>query len=300
MRALHVLASIALLLAAGCTSTPREVDVVRSGVVAGAGDTYYEVSGAGPAIVLVHGGFGDRRMWDDHVASLAEDHRVVRYDLRGFGRTPTPRAAYSPVDDLRRVLDELGVERATIVGNSMGGALAIDFALVHPERVEGIALVAAGLGGFPSQEERPEFAADLDAMNTAFETAAREGPARGVELWMQSPMVVVASRDPATSAKLRTMITDNAGIFALEHWPFEPLDPPAARRLGDVRVPTLVVAGGRDTPLMLAAARRTAAGIRDAELVVIESADHLPQMVAPREFRDALDDLLARVAKRRR
>lgn len=290
---------LAVTLAAGCAAPgPSAAERVHSGVLAAAGDTYYEVAGSGPVIVFVHGGFGDRRMWDDHFESLAEDHRVVRYDLRGFGRTPTPRAAYSPVDDLRRLLDELGIERATLVGNSMGGALSLDFALVHPARVEGLVLVASGVGGYPAtDEDRARFGEELATMNATFQEAAERGPEHGIELWMKSPMVVVASRAPTTSEHLRLMITDNSNIFVLEHWPIEPLDPAANERLREVRAPTLVIAGGRDTPMMRAASERAAAGIHGAELVVIESADHLPQMVAPEEFRDALDDLLERVPR---
>lgn len=287
-------------VALGCASAPepREVEVVRPAVVAGAGETYFEVAGSGPAIVLVHGGFGDRRMWDDHFEALAKDYRVVRYDLRGFGRTPASRAVYSPVDDLRRLLDELGIERATLVGNSMGGGVALDFTLVHPERVEGLVLVASALNGFPATEaDRARFAGDRAAIGAAFQEAGQRGPERGIDLWLQSPMVVVTSRALATRAHLRRMITENTGMFTLQHWPIEPLDLPANERLGEVRVPTLVIAGQRDTPLMRATSARAAAGIPGAKLVVIAGADHLPQMVRPVEFRDALDGLLERVER---
>lgn len=290
------------LALAACSSAPDRIEPpgIETGVVPDAGDTCYEVAGSGPAVVLIHGGFGDRRMWDDHFLPLAEDHLVVRYDLRGFGRTPAPRAEYSPVDDLRQLLDALDVERATLVGNSMGGALAIDFALVHPQRVEGLVTVASGLSGFPgTPEERAPYKAEFDELNAAFARAQSEGPESGIELWLASPMVVVASRATGTAARLRRMITENTGIFTIDHWPFEKLDPPAARRLSEVRAPTLVVAGGRDTPLMRDVSARIARGIPGARLLVIEEADHLPQMVAPAEFRAALDELLARVESAR-
>jgi pimeloyl-ACP methyl ester carboxylesterase len=286
---------LSALLAGSCATPPRAEPDVRSGVVAvESGETYYEIAGSGDAIVLIHGGFGDRRMWDDHFLALAVDHRVVRYDLRGFGRSPAPQADYSPVDDLRLLLDALGIERATLVGNSMGGALSIDFTLVHPERVEALVLVASGVDGFPAPEERAPFAADLDAMNAAFSEAATKGPERGIELWLASPMVSVASASPSTRDALRRMITENTGMFRLEHWPFEVLEPRANFRLDEIRVPTLVIAGERDTPLMRAAAERAASGIARARLVVIEGADHLPQMVAPQRFREVLLEFLAR------
>ncbi len=281
------------LLVGSCASTRRAEPEVRTGLVAvEGGETYYEVSGSGDAIVLVHGGFGDRRMWDDHFLALASDHRVVRYDLRGFGRSPAPSAEYSPVDDLRRLLDALGIDRATLVGNSMGGTLSLDFALVHPDRVDKLVLVASAVGGFPgTPEERAPFAREFDEINAAFAEAAAD-PERGIELWLASPMVAVTSASPRTSALLRRMITENRGMFRLEHWPMERLDPPAIRRLSEIAAPTLVIAGELDTPYMQESVARAVSGIDGARLVVFEGADHLPQMVAPQRFRDVLFEFL--------
>ncbi len=291
-----LLAVLLATVAAACAAGGGGALHVRSGLVAvEGGETWYEVAGSGDAVVLIHGGFGDHRMWDDHFRALASDHRVVRYDLRGYGRSPAPQAAYSPVDDLRRLLDELGIARATLIGNSMGGALAIDFALVHPTWVEGLVLVASGIGGFPdTPEDQARFSGEIAAMYAAFQAAREQGPARGVELWLASPMVKVASSLPSTRDHLRRMITENTGMFSMEHWPSEPLDPPAIRRLGEIRAPTMVVAGELDTPWMREAAERAAAGIRASRLVIVEGADHLPQMVAPQLFRAALLDFFER------
>ena len=97
---------------------------------------YYEVAGGGPPLVFVHGYALDRRMWDDQFEIFAPRYRVVRYDLRGFGRSGVPTAApFSNHDDLRRLFDVLGIERAHICGLSMGGGVTIDFALEYPDRV---------------------------------------------------------------------------------------------------------------------------------------------------------------------
>jgi 3-oxoadipate enol-lactonase len=97
---------------------------------------YYESLGQGEPVVLLHAGIADGRMWDEQFGTFAEGYRVVRYDRRGFGRSAMVDGTYSHHDDLRGVLDHLGIEHASFVGCSMGGGAAIDFALGHPERPE--------------------------------------------------------------------------------------------------------------------------------------------------------------------
>jgi pimeloyl-ACP methyl ester carboxylesterase len=110
---------------------------------------YYEAAGRGEAVVLLHGGFGDRRMWEAQFGELAADFRVIRFDFRGFGRSPPPGTVYSPAEDLCLLLEHLGVKRACLIGNSLGGTLAIDFTLLFPERVSHLAVISSGPGGYP-------------------------------------------------------------------------------------------------------------------------------------------------------
>ena len=98
---------------------------------------YYEVAGAGPAVVFVHGFTLDTRMWDDQWTVFGERYRVVRYDLRGFGRSEAEPVPYSDLDDLLALLNCLDIERAHLVGLSMGGMVLVHFALTHPRRVRG-------------------------------------------------------------------------------------------------------------------------------------------------------------------
>jgi 3-oxoadipate enol-lactonase len=257
------------------------------------GSIYYETLGAGPeAVVLIHGGYGDRRMWDGQFRALASRYRVVRYDHRGFGRSAAPRAAYSPVDDLIKLLDRLDIRRAHLVGNSLGGSLAIDFALLRPERVASLAVVASGPQGFPVPR------ADIDAVVKVFTSARTEGTERAAEMWLRHPMVAVSSRRPGARELLRRMVGDNRRVFLMEHWPSERLDPPAAKRLGEITAPTLVVIGGRDTELSRRMGEETARGIRGARKVLMREGDHLPQMVNPSEFNRHLLGFLRSLARR--
>src|ERR1044071_4372018 len=128
---------------------------------------YYEALGKGPAVVLIHGGLVDSRLWDDQMRPLSKHFRGARYDLRAFGRSAAAAEPFSHLEDLRGLLDFLKVDKATLVGLSLGGIIAADFALEHPGRVERLVLVGSGLRG--DQQPRDEKAAN------AYEVGEREG-----------------------------------------------------------------------------------------------------------------------------
>ncbi len=148
---------------------------------------YYETAGAGHPLTLIHAGIADSRMWDDQFDVFARRYRVVRWDVRGFGRSVMPAGQpFAPWEDLYAVLRHLGVERTYLVGCSMGGAIAIDFTLTHPQMVDALVTVGAGLGGFA---EHTELAARLWG---EIDAAARSGDLdRAVELtvrmWVDGP-----------------------------------------------------------------------------------------------------------------
>lgn len=289
-------ASIVLLPACVSNRGGAESAGVTSAAVAVPGGVLHcEAAGSGSPLVFVHGGFGDRRMWDEQFATFARDHRVVRYDLRGFGKSSPADQPYSPVADLLAVLDQARFARAHLVGNSMGGTLVIDFALLHPDRIASLTIVASGANGFPATDaQRKRHQRDLDGMREVFRRAASEGDERGIELWCNHPMVAVTSTDADTSPKLRAMVRDNCAIFHMQHWPVESLQPPAIERLTEVRAPTLVVVGDRDIGMVRDNADVTARGIPGAQRVVIIGADHLPQMTEPQQFDRVLREFLAR------
>src|SRR3990172_7963847 len=151
------------------------------------GRLYYEVAGDGPAVVLSHAGIADLSMWDDQFETFAERYRVIRYDVRGFGRSSTPEREYSHVDDLHRLLHHLDAYDAALVGVSMGGQIVIQFALVHPEVVTALVPVAAGLEDDTAHQD-----ADLRRYWAEEEAAlAKRDIRRAVELnlrvWVDGP-----------------------------------------------------------------------------------------------------------------
>ena len=108
----------------------------------------YELAGEGPAVVLVHEGVCDMRMWDELFGVLADEFTVLRYDLRGYGESTLPPGPFSQNGDLLALLDHVGIERAVLVGVSYGGRVALDTAFVAPERISGLVLAASGLSDF--------------------------------------------------------------------------------------------------------------------------------------------------------
>jgi 3-oxoadipate enol-lactonase len=240
-----------------------------------------EVAGSGPPVVLLHAGVVDSRIWRDVVPLLAPHHRVVVYDQRGYGRSPAWDGPYSSVDDLRGVLDELGLDRASLVGLSRGGTIALEFTLEHPERVEALVLVASGLrGGGIKIELTPEVEArweDAEARNDVAAMAKLD-----LELW--APL--------GTDEELHAMFFENAEASNAED-PAVVSDWTPAERLGEVAAPTLVINADRDVPALVAAGERIAREIPNARLATIEGADHMVPWRKSRELARLVLDFLA-------
>ena len=239
------------------------------------GSLYYETLGKGAPVILIHGGFGDRRMWDAQMEPLSQAFRVIRYDHRGFGKSSAPDKPYSPVADLVALMEHLELKRANLVGNSMGGTLALDFALLQPNLTGAVVVVASTAGGYPVPEE------DIKKVNEVLGVAKDKGTSAAVPLWLQHPMVGVASRHPTAGRLLRTMVEDNQKMFVAEHWPQEPMTPPAYERLAGLNANVLFVVGDQDVASVRHGAEASAARIKKAKVVTIKDADHLPQMEHP-------------------
>ena len=242
---------------------------------------YYEVAGAGEALVLVHAGIADRRMWNEQFEVMAEHYMVVRYDRRGFGRTQTAASPFSHHHDLYELLRFLRIERASLVGCSQGGKTILDLALAHPEMVDALVLVASALGGFTFYGNLPGQLAEL-------ERADKEGDIDRVNELELQIWVDGQSRTPQqVDRNLRELVREMNLIAlkaAAELGSEQPLEPPAVDRLDEIGIPTLVIVGDLDTPKTLAAADLLARRITGARKVVINDTAHLPNMEKPEEF----------------
>lgn len=264
---------------------PRESGHLRIG-----GDrVFYEASGSGPAVILIHAGIADHRMWEAQVEAFAPTHRVIRFDIRGFGRSDPPSAPFDVVEDVAAILAHLGEERAAVVGCSMGGAVAAHFAVSHPDATGALVLVASGVWGFhrPPDPRRdgPDAAAD-DAVRAGDWDLATELVLR---IW--APL----RSDPATDELIRRMARENAEVDAIPEELYLSPDVPTIERLGEIATPTLVVLGAADVDSVAAAGQVLANGIAGATTVVVADADHLVPTRRPAEFNRVVLEFLARV-----
>jgi 3-oxoadipate enol-lactonase len=236
-------------------------------VSVGADEVWTEhLAGDGVPVVLLHPGVGDSRVWDPVVPGL-DGMRVVRYDVRGFGRSAAPTTEYSLVADLTAVLDQLALERVLLVGCSMGGGTALDLALTDPARVHGLVLLCPGVPGFPMPEE-PELDAEYDALVAARDV---DGMVQfGLRTW------AAAGYDDAARAQIESAVQ---AWFVQDKYQKPGL--PVYDRLPEVSVPTAVMVGDKDRPILAAVAGATAARIPGAEFIWMPGADHLPSLRSP-------------------
>ncbi len=273
---------------------------VQTGFAAVNGTTlYYEMTGTGHPFILIHGHLLDRRSWDDQFAVFAQHYQVIRYDQRGFGDSGliVKGEPHSDRQDLYELMQFLGIESAYLMGVSGGGALAIDFALEHPEMVDALIPVTAGVSGFrPSEEEmkkHPDVVRLYTSLNEAFE---KHDVARAVDislaLWTDGPGRLPAQAAPDVRERVRAMTTRNwerPDDEAQAETPSIPLEPPAIGRLSQLRVPTLVILGELDVPNPL---NQLVTEIPGAKKVIMAETAHHPFMEKPAEFNQIVLDFL--------
>jgi pimeloyl-ACP methyl ester carboxylesterase len=247
---------------------------------------YYEVAGAGTPLVLIHGFSLDRRLWDLQFSDLARHWRVLRYDLRGFGRSalPAPGQPYRHHDDLAALLAHLRLELAALVGLSLGGLVALNTALEYPAQVSALVLVDTIVSG------RPMSAAWDEEYRQARRLTRTAGLAAAKQAWLNVSMLNATRLHPVAGPLAQQQVDDWSG------WQFANHDPEntaldARARLAEVRVPALIVVGERDHPDLLAIADELT-GLPRSRKVVVPGAGHLVPLEAPAEFYALLTSFL--------
>jgi 3-oxoadipate enol-lactonase len=242
------------------------------------GPTYVERAGAGRAVVLVHAGIADARMWDRQWVDWAASFDVTRLDLRGFGRSAPPAAPFSHASDVLAVLDASGIERAVLVGASLGGRVALDLAASRPERIVGLVLAGAGL---PDHLWSPEVEAFGAAEDDALDAGDLDGATEvNVDFWLPDAPESVRA---AIREQQRDAFALQIGSDAEERLLTDDL----TLRLETVEVPTLVLVGESDHVDFREIADRLAATLPRARREAIPRAGHLPSLEQPDAF-DAL------------
>ena len=246
------------------------------------GKIFYETAGLGPVIIMIHDGLLHRETWNAQFAVFAKHYRVIRWDRRGYGRSSTPTSAFSQLDDLFAVLKGLKVERATLLGCSAGGLLAIHFALDHPQMVTALVLVGPIVSGL-------EFSDHFTTRGNRGIPAPDTPVAQKIDYWTSKDPWIMAPENTSARQRFKTLLTANPQNLEgtgqqLARWP----DQPALARLSQIKVPTLLVVGESDIPDVHAHIGAIQAGIAGSKRVVLNHSGHLPQVEVPDAFNEVV------------
>ncbi len=244
----------------------------------GGAKLYFEMAGKGKTVVLIHGGLADSRLWDDQFAEFAKHYRVVRYDLRGFGKSDFPAKEFSHTGDLYALLNYLKIDKASLVGVSLGGIIAADLTVAHPEMVEKLVLTSSGLRGDKSPRNEQSIA--------VYKMAETKGRDKAVAMWADHPFFASGKNDREYARRTREMLIDN-----YKYWGPTPSPIPLVwdkyltiDRLPEIKVPVLIIAGDKDAPQIIATAETLHAGIKNSEKVMIPGVSHHLNMEKPRVY----------------
>ncbi len=269
------------------------IETKKSYLDLGDGQLYYETAGSGMPLILAHAAFLDSRMFDAIWEPLASRFRVIRYDMRGFGKSSPVTGPLCRRNDLDRLLTHLDLKDVHLVGCSMSGEIALDLALEQPQRIASLTLVGSTPSGFQMEGEPPryimEMIAALQIGNVDLATELQ------IRIWLdgnyREPGQVDAALRKNALEMNRIPVSQNT-FFISDMQPANPLAPPAITRLESVKCPTLVIAGALDHPEVLRAADEMAKRIPNAQKTLIESTGHVPSFEQPEIFTQLLLDFL--------
>lgn len=254
---------------------------------------YYETVGNGIPFVMIHAGVADSRQWNNEFAFFANNYRVVRYDMRGYGKSEPVDGEFNHMSDLVSVLSALQLQEPLIMmGCSMGGGLAMDFAVINPSRTKALIMVGSAPSGLEldvptppkfAEAEKAYDAGDLDLVAELETQIWFDGMDRTPE------QVNPAMRGLAYEMNRKALSHEARGLGKR----LPNTQTPAFDRLTDLHIPVLAIVGAHDTPYILAAADYMVEKLPSARKASIEDAAHLPNMDQPEEFQAILNGFLS-------
>ncbi len=246
---------------------------------------HYEVAGQGQPVVFIHGFSLDSRMWDAQWNALAKRFKVIRYDIRGFGQSARVQAPHAPADDLKALLDHLKIDKAHLVGLSMGANIALNFAARHPERVLRVVAADPNLDGF--MDYTPELFA---AFGQVFGLSAQHGWGKEAqEAWLNTPLLKLYTADTSMVAILQRMISEyNGDQFLNPGLAPDYGKPSTVELLSVIKAPVLVLVGEKDEESIQRIANLVAQKVPQAQKQMLKGAGHLSNMDHPKAFNKAI------------
>lgn len=234
---------------------------------------YYEECGtATQTVVLIHDGVVDSEVWNDVWPEFCQNFHTIRYDRRGFGRSPASDSWYFETEDLEILLHHLRVKQAVLVGSSHGGELSIDFTLAHPEMVQQLVLIGAVVSGMPYSQHF------LDRGKEVFQLLDKGRVQDSIALWSKDKYLTAPGSEAARKRLFNLLSANPQDLTHADH--FLPTKP-ALYRLHEIRVPTLLLDGDSDIPDVHAHAGAIEAGVPNARRVIVEGVGHLMYLEKP-------------------
>lgn len=248
----------------------------------------YATAGEGDPVVFIHGFGLDSGMWNPQWRAFAQRHRVIRYDLRGYGGSSLPEGTYSHVDDLLALIDFLGAGPVHLVGLSLGGRVALRVAAQEPQAVRSLTLADAALDGHVWTDDW------LQRWRRMTEAAKGGNLNEAKKFWREHILFAPANAQADVADSLRVMIDRYSGWHLAHPDPGTAPQTPVAQALPSISIPTLVLVGELDLPDFQTIARRLAQEMPQAELQTIAGSGHMSNMEAPRVFNELVLGFLQR------
>ncbi len=253
----------------------------------------HEIAGQGETVILGHAGFVDSRMWDAQWDAFAENYRVVRFDMQGYGQSKLATQPISRSEELLSLMDTLNIEKAHLVGCSLSGTAYIDFAIQHPKKVLSLIVINATPSGFEMQGEPPRYMVEMFGAMQQGDTATTSE--LQIRIWIdgmyREPNEVNSDIRKKATEMNKTAVQNNT-FFIADSQPVNPLTPPAIERLHEIACPTLVINGGLEHPEMARATEIMVNKIPNGIHQTIEGTAHLPNMEKPETFNQLVLDFL--------
>ncbi len=246
------------------------------------GELFYETTGTGKSLLLLHAGVADSRMWDSQYDAFSQRFRTARCDLRGYGRSHLPNGPIAYHEDVRALIGALHLAPTNLVGASFGGRVAVDFVLTYPTQVASLILVSPAIGGFQPVDEVARFNEQEDALLES--EKLEEATELNVRMWVDGPHRAPDAVDREIRRKVGEMQLAAFSQPEPENVSLVKLEPPALERLRDIQQPTLIISGELDAPEFLRLSESLAEQIPNAERVVMPGVAHMVSLEAAEDF----------------
>jgi 3-oxoadipate enol-lactonase len=255
------------------------------------GKLFYEMAGKGETIVLIHDGLIHREVWDGQFLEFAKKYRVVRYDRRGYGKSPDPHTLFSNIEDLKQLFVQLKIDKAILMGMSSGGGLAIDFTLKYPHNVSALILSGAVVGGYSYSLHMMTRGGRVDSLEVLL-----SDPQKMIQYFGWEDPYQVYPENIKAKEKCLQLLKAFPNNVSFEKFTFmKPADRPAIKYLSEINVPTLILVGEYDIPDVHAHSGVIDAGIKNSKREIVNNSGHLIPLEQPAAFNAAVMNFLGSI-----